>query len=133
MAKQKRKQGSGWQKTEDGQFIPHFRWKGFSVAGAPRPHPQFLEGERLTVTRYLMCLIAEEIFGEAPLDFEIGDDGEFKNFTRNEKFDNLPFMVEAPDTKLGWVMSDGNPDVMGLFPPLDLSAQGQPQAGESGE
>lgn len=111
MAKRKCGPGVTWAKSKDG-FVPHYRWRGKDILGPERPWPRFLEGERMTVARYFLCLICEDLFGEAPLTY-LGED--MTDFVPNEDFDSLPFMVEDPDSPAKWRMNDGNPDVMGIF------------------
>lgn len=108
-----------WAKSANG-FIPHYRFRGMHALGPERPWPQFLEGERMTVARYFLCVVCEHLFGEAPLKFELGQNGlTFTNPTDNDAWDELPYMVENPDypekSECQWLMNDGNPDVLGIF------------------
>ncbi len=112
MSKRKRSDVVAWVTRDDG-YVPVISWRGFACEGTPRPFPQFLEGERLSISQYLMCLAAEEVFGEAPLTFDTTDEG-ISSLRRNEAFDELPFLRPDPEAKTGWSMSDGNPDLFGL-------------------
>ena len=104
-----------WGKSANG-FVPHYRFRGMHALGPERPWPQFLEGERMTVARYFLCLICETMFGEAPLKFTISENGQdFTKPVSNPEWDELPFMVERPESEFKWVMNDGNPDVLGMF------------------
>ena len=75
----------------------------------------------MTVARYFLCLICESLFGEAPLVYDLGPNGQdMTNFRGNAAFNELPYMIEKPESAHKWVMNDGNPDVLGMF---DLGKQ----------
>lgn len=113
-----------WARSANG-FVPHYRFRGMHALGPERPWPQFLQGERMTVARYFLCLVCETVFGVAPLTFTVNDNGQdFTNPVSNPEWDELPYMIENPrypaESDNQWIMNDGNPDVLGLF---DLAEQ----------
>lgn len=113
MKRSTKQNGVTWVKT-DGGYAPHYRFRGMHTLGPDRPYPRYLEGERMTVARYILCLVCETLFDEAPLNFRPVGHG-FEYVGPNDDWDKLPYMVEDPNRKLGWKMNDGNPDVMGIF------------------
>lgn len=114
MPKHNMRPGVKWEQKGSG-FAPTFKIKNVPpIFGAERPYPRFLEGEYMGVARYLMCKVCEQLFGAAPLIFPHEDEGDLITSQENPAFDGLPFMVEA-DNHLGWIMNDGNPDVLGMF------------------
>lgn len=102
-----------WAKSANG-FTPHYRFRGMHALGPERPFPRYLEGERMTIARYFLCLICETMFGDSPLVFPVVDNAFTKPF-ESETWDNLPFMVEDINAPYGWRMNNGDLDVIGDF------------------
>lgn len=113
MAKKKTR-GVFWRREGD-SFIPTFTYQGESLDGVPRPFPQFVEGERKGALLHFMDIISERLFGTPTTLIEETEDGEGLVARPNPDFTELPFMRPDESKAMGWVMNNGNPDIMGMF------------------